>query len=32
MAEAICRGLRFSNSDLEQILALVDNHMKFGQA
>jgi poly(A) polymerase len=30
MAEAICKRLRFSNEDSEQILALVDNHMKFG--
>ena len=30
MAEAICRRLRFSNDDSEQILALVDNHMRFG--
>jgi poly(A) polymerase len=30
MAEAICKRLRFSNDDTEQILALVDNHMKFG--
>ena len=30
MAEAICRRLRFSNEDTEQILALVDNHMRFG--
>jgi poly(A) polymerase len=30
MAEAICGRLRFSNEDTEQILALVDNHMKFG--
>ncbi len=30
MAEAICNRLRFSNEDTEQILALVDNHMKFG--
>src|SRR6266550_1018886 len=29
MAEAICRRLRFSNEDTEQILRLVDNHMKF---
>jgi poly(A) polymerase len=29
MAEGICRQLRFSNEDTEQILALVDNHMKF---
>jgi poly(A) polymerase len=30
MGEAICKRLRFSNEDTEQILALVDNHMKFG--
>jgi len=30
MAEAICQRLRFSNEETEQILALVDNHMKFG--
>ncbi|MCU1295779.1 MAG: metal dependent phosphohydrolase, partial [Acidobacteriaceae bacterium] len=30
MAEAILRRLRFSNTDTEQILALVDNHMRFG--
>jgi poly(A) polymerase len=29
MAEAILRRLRFSNTDTEQILALVDNHMRF---
>src|SRR6201997_3010556 len=29
MAEAICRRLRFSNHDTEQILALVSNHMRF---
>lgn len=29
MAEAICRRLRFSNDDTEQICALVDNHMRF---
>src|SRR5467141_1322869 len=29
MAEGICRRLRFSNEDTEQILALVDNHMRF---
>ena len=29
MAEAICKRLRFSNEDTQQILALVDNHMKF---
>jgi poly(A) polymerase len=30
MAEEICRRLRFSNEDTRQILALVDNHMRFG--
>jgi poly(A) polymerase len=30
MAEAICDRLRFSNEDKKQILALVDNHMRFG--
>ncbi len=30
MAEAICRRLRFSNDDTQHILALVDNHMRFG--
>jgi poly(A) polymerase len=29
MAEEICRHLRFSNEDTEQILALVNNHMRF---
>lgn len=29
MTEAICKRLRFSNDDTEQILALVDNHMRF---
>ena len=29
MAEEICRRLRFSNEDTNQILALVDNHMRF---
>ena len=29
IAEKICRRLRFSNEDSEQILALVANHMKF---
>jgi len=29
MAEQICRRLRFSNDDTQQILALVDNHMRF---
>jgi poly(A) polymerase len=32
MAEEICRNLRFSNDDTEQILSLVDNHMRFGHA
>lgn len=30
MAEEICGRLRFSNDDTEQILALVQNHMRFG--
>ena len=29
MAEEICHRLRFSNDDTDQILALVDNHMRF---
>jgi putative nucleotidyltransferase with HDIG domain len=32
MAEEICRRLRFSGDDTEQILSLVDNHMRFGHA
>jgi poly(A) polymerase len=32
MAEEICRSLRFSNDDTAQILALVENHMRFGHA
>ena len=32
MAEEICRRLRFSNDDTEQIMALVKNHMRFAQA
>jgi poly(A) polymerase len=32
MAEEICRCLRFSNDDTAQILALVENHMRFGHA
>jgi poly(A) polymerase len=32
MAEEICRRLRFSNEESGQILALVDNHMRFGDA
>jgi len=31
MAEAMLRRLRFSNDDTEQILALIQNHMRFGQ-
>ena len=30
MAEEICRRLRFSNADTEQILALIQQHMRFG--
>lgn len=29
MAEAICRRYRFSHDETEQIVALVDNHMRF---
>ena len=29
MAEEVCRRLRFSNEDSEQILALVNHHMRF---
>jgi poly(A) polymerase len=32
MAAEICRRLRFSNDDTEQITALVENHMRFAQA
>jgi poly(A) polymerase len=32
IAEEICRRLRFSNDDTQQILALVDNHMRFADA
>src|SRR5579863_480845 len=32
MAEEICRRLRFSGDDTEQVLALVSNHMRFGHA
>jgi poly(A) polymerase len=31
MGEAICQRLRFSNDDTDQILALIENHMRFGQ-
>ncbi|MGA9307166.1 MAG: CCA tRNA nucleotidyltransferase [Candidatus Sulfotelmatobacter sp.] len=30
IAEEICRRFRFSNHDTAQVLALVDNHMRFG--
>ncbi len=30
IAEVICHRLRFSNDDTEQIVALVKNHMRFG--
>jgi putative nucleotidyltransferase with HDIG domain len=30
IAEEICARLRFSNHDTDQVLALVDNHMRFG--
>ncbi len=30
IAAEICRRLRFSNDETDQILALVDNHMRFG--
>jgi poly(A) polymerase len=29
MAEAICRRLRFSNEETEQVVALIANHMRF---
>jgi poly(A) polymerase len=32
IAEEICERLRFSNHDATQILALVDNHMRFSHA
>jgi putative nucleotidyltransferase with HDIG domain len=32
IAEDICGRLRFSNHDTAQVLALVDNHMRFGHA
>jgi poly(A) polymerase len=32
MAEDICGQLRFSNDETAQILALVENHMRFGHA
>lgn len=30
IAEEICKRLRFSREDTEQILALIENHMRFG--
>jgi poly(A) polymerase len=30
MGQEICQRLRFSNDETEQILALIDNHMRFG--
>ncbi len=30
MAEEICRRFRMSNDEMEQIMALVENHMRFG--
>jgi len=32
MSEEICQRMRFSNEDTAQILALVDNHMRFADA
>lgn len=32
IAEQVCRRMRFSNDETEQILALVDNHMRFMDA
>jgi poly(A) polymerase len=32
MAEAICRRLRFSGDETKQVVALVENHMRFGDA
>jgi len=32
MAEEICQRLRFSTDDTNQVLALVDNHMRFAHA
>jgi putative nucleotidyltransferase with HDIG domain len=31
IAEGICQRLRFSKGDMAQVLALIDNHMRFGQ-
>ena len=32
MAEAICRRLRFSGDETKQVVALVEHHMRFGDA
>jgi poly(A) polymerase len=32
IAEDICRRMRFSNDETEQILLLIENHMRFGDA
>ncbi len=32
IAAEICRRLRFSNEETDQILSLIDNHMRFGDA
>jgi poly(A) polymerase len=32
IADEICRRLRFSGDDTQQVLALVENHMRFGHA
>lgn len=32
IAQTVCRSMRFSNDDTAQILALVDNHMRFADA
>src|ERR1700678_3368170 len=31
IAEEVCERLRFSHHDANQVLALIDNHMRFGQ-
>ncbi len=32
IAEELCRRMRFSNDETEQILTLIENHMRFGDA
>jgi poly(A) polymerase len=32
IAEGLCRRMRFSNDETEQILLLIENHMRFGDA